>query len=46
MHWRFECYNSTIWEAPSQMALMEALALFKKVTGLHEMDIKLIKDIT
>ena len=46
MLWRFECHNGTIWEAPSKMTLIEALKLFKKVTNLHEMDIKIIKDLS
>lgn len=43
--WRFECFNGTIWEAPTFMELEKALKLFIKVTKLTQMDIKIIKNL-
>ena len=42
MIWRFYCYNGTVWEHYSRMPLAEAVELFKKETGLSEMDIEKI----
>lgn len=45
MIWQFTCYNGTVWDCPSQVNLDEALRLFKKETGLVDMDIKKIENL-
>lgn len=45
MIWKITCYNGTIWEANTQMALSEALTKFKKETGMLDMDIKLVENL-
>jgi hypothetical protein len=42
MLWTITLYNGTVWKAPRQMELVEALELFKKDTKATDWDIKSI----
>lgn len=46
MYWKITCYNGTIWKSYFAEYLIDAILKFKKETGLHEMDIKLIENLT
>lgn len=46
MYWEITCHNGTVWTASGKMPLVKALLNFERATGLHEMDIKSIKDLS
>ncbi|MFW6310844.1 MAG: hypothetical protein ACOC1K_01265 [Nanoarchaeota archaeon] len=46
MKWKIICYNGEIWEAKITMLLSEALTVFKRETGLTELDIKQVINLS
>jgi|GEM_PF-5711642 len=46
MIWKITCYNGTVWEADRDMVLITALVLFCKDTGLSQVDIKRIDNLS
>lgn len=45
MFWRITAYNGTVWDAPSQMSLGDALERFSRDTQLTEWDVREIKNL-
>lgn len=45
MYWKITCYNGTVWIAPYQMDLTEALEWFHNDTKLLHWDIKLVENL-
>lgn len=45
MLWKITCYNGTVWEAPSQMGIDEALQMFYRDTELSQWDIVKIENM-
>jgi hypothetical protein len=46
MWWKITCYNGTIWESNRTELLSDAIKRFKNDTGLHDCDIKFVKNLT
>jgi hypothetical protein len=46
MIWKITCYNGTVWKSNISDPIHYAIEKFKKDTGLHEMDIKLIENLS
>lgn len=46
MYWEIRCYNDTVFKSLYGETLTSVLNRFKQETGLHEMDIKYIKNLS
>lgn len=46
MYWKIVCYNGNTWEAPIQMTLTEALALWARETKEVEINIKTVTNLS
>ena len=45
MIWKITCYNGTVWKCNTTVTLTECLVLFKRETGLSELDIKIVNNL-